>query len=397
MNRREFLSLSAVSLYGAQQAQKPKPDESVTATATQQKTPRVGIVLSSFKGAEDHDGTKMAALADPRPPDADLTSTQIDAWVRKAIELGNTPTGGLPAIVSEEDWIVIKVNVAGCYGITAEMKGGGVYRPYVPGMVTDPRIVQSLIGFLTEKKLGGRISVVEGAEEWVAKDRSKLPTDGWTTDWGGAFGGVTYQGMIADFQKKYPSVKFDLFDLNYEETMEMPVPNDAMAKNNKAGTYHLAKTYLHCDKVISVAPLKTHSKLGVALSLANYLGLAPGGKYGFPKDKLYELGDLNEIVVDLYSYHPADYAILGGCFGIEGDGPSAPGGKSVHYNILLSGANGPAVDTIAAKIMGFDPDKLKYLALAEKKGFGGHDADVVWTRGNDPDEVKKEFRKPQGA
>jgi hypothetical protein len=68
-------------------AQNKQIDE-VIATATQDTTPRVGIVLSSFKQGAEHDGTKIEGLADPRPPDADLTSSQIDAMLRKAIDLG---------------------------------------------------------------------------------------------------------------------------------------------------------------------------------------------------------------------------------------------------------------------------------------------------------------------
>src|SRR5512138_2783417 len=86
MLRRQFLALGAAAVAAAQK----KPDDTVVASATQDTTPRVSIVLSDFKEGEDHDGTKLPGLSDRRPPSADLTSAQLDAMVRKAIDLAAT-------------------------------------------------------------------------------------------------------------------------------------------------------------------------------------------------------------------------------------------------------------------------------------------------------------------
>lgn len=111
MKRRRFLQLGAAGVGLAATQQKPV-EESATASATSDRTPQVGIVPSSFRGSSDHDGTEVKGLADPRPVDADLTSEQIDAMVRKAIELGRLRNGGLHTIIGPEDWVVIKPNPA---------------------------------------------------------------------------------------------------------------------------------------------------------------------------------------------------------------------------------------------------------------------------------------------
>src|ERR1700687_1735101 len=100
MLRRHFLAMGAAA--GLALAQK-KHDDTIIATATQDTTPRVGIVLSSFREGEDHDGTKIPGLRDPRPPAADLTSAQIDAMVRKAIDLAATRSSEFYATVEPED------------------------------------------------------------------------------------------------------------------------------------------------------------------------------------------------------------------------------------------------------------------------------------------------------
>ena len=60
MQGREFLALGpGAVLARAQQRNR----DSVTATATQDKTPRVAIVSSSFKGGADHNGTPIPDLS----------------------------------------------------------------------------------------------------------------------------------------------------------------------------------------------------------------------------------------------------------------------------------------------------------------------------------------------
>ena len=76
MERRHFLQMSAALL-----PQEKPPAESVTATATQDRTPRVGVVLSE--------------------------GPIWDSGLRKAIALGTTRAGGLPSIVAADEALVI--------------------------------------------------------------------------------------------------------------------------------------------------------------------------------------------------------------------------------------------------------------------------------------------------
>ncbi len=384
MNRRKFLELTTAAATTASAQQKT---ETVVASATRDETPRVGIVLSSFTGSEDHDGTKLKGLADPQPVTADLTAAQIDAMVRKAIELGVTPKGGLDTLIARDEWVVIKPNIVACHGLGPDDKDGGAHHRYIPGTVTDLRVVQSLIAFLAEHKCGARITIAEGSGEWLPKERSKSVVDGWTTDWGGAFGGFSYRKMVDEFAKKYSGIQFDIVDLNFDGTVEMPSPA------NPQRSYHVPKTIQQCDRLISVCPLKTHLLTGISASMKNYVGIAPGSKYGFPKSALHKLGPLEQTVVELFSFHPADYAIAGGCWGIGGDGPFDPGGVSVHHNVIVAGASAVAVDAVGASIMGYKPAEIKYFGLAERRGFGGSDTDLIWTRGNDIEQARRDFRK----
>ncbi|MCW5979218.1 MAG: DUF362 domain-containing protein [Bryobacteraceae bacterium] len=395
MLRRDFLILAAASKLARGQ-QPPAVEESTTASATEDATPRVAIVPSSFDGSEDHDGTNVEGLKNPKPVDADLSYEDVDAMTRKAIEIGGSRDGGLKAIIEPDDWVVIKTNIETCHGLGPETQDGGAHTPYIPGTVTDLRVIRSLLGYMADNGHGRRFSIVEGSGEWLPKERSKSPVDGWTTDWGGAFGGLTYVAIVEELTKKYPKLKFELIDLNFDPSLPVPAPAGAAAKLNKEGIYHVPKTIQECDKLISVAPMKTHREMGAALSIANFLGIAPGSTYGFPKEKLMKLGTPDELAVDLFGYHPAEFALVGGCWGIEGDGPAAPGGKSVHFNVVIAGGSALAVDAVASSVMGFAPKQLKYLDLAELNGFGIWDTGAIWVRGKEIEEAQRPFEKPSG-
>ncbi len=388
MLRRQFLQFGTTALcVGSGPRQKP---DSVVASASRDQTARVSIVTSDFTGARDHDGTEVKGLADPQPVSKDLTHAQMDGMLRKSLELDNGRHGGLAGLVEATDWVVIKPNIVACHGLGPETRDGGFHHRYIPGTVADLRLVHSLISFLVEHKCGARITVAEGSGEWLPVERSKSATDGWTTDWGAAFGGLTYRQMIAEFSKKHRSIQFEIVDLNFDDTVEMPAPA------NPGRSYHVPKTIQQCDKLISVAPMKTHALTGVSLSIKNYFGIGPGARYGFPKQKLHQLGPPEDIAVDLFSFHPADYAIVGGSWGVEGDGPFSPGGESVHHNVIVAGANAVAVDAVGAAVMGFEPSAIKTLRAAERKGFGGWDTDTVWVRGSDLEQARRPFRKPRG-
>jgi uncharacterized protein (DUF362 family) len=359
-------------------------EDVAVAAASQDKTPRVGIVLSSFLGSKDHDGAVIQGLANPRPVDAGLSAAEIDGMLRKAIELGNTRRGGLLSIVKPDDWVVIKVDTRRC-----QCPGEG----HVAGSVTDLRVVKSLIDWLVEHQRGSRITIADAPGNRQPAAPSTAVTDVWQTDWDGAFGGLSYRELVAGFSK-HSTAKVDFIDLNVDEILELPVPGKPSASRNPDGLYHIPQTIQQCDRVISVAPLKTHPRTAVSLSIGNYFGIAPASRYGVSGSDLFKLGEPEEVLMDLFSFHTADYAILGGSWGMAGEGTEARG---IHQNVLLAGVNAPAVDTVGAAVMGIAPSGIRHLNLAAKKGYGIVDLDLIWIRGNEIDEARGGFRRVTGA
>jgi len=329
------------------------------------------------------DGRKIPALGKPAPITEPVRAAQLTDMLRLGVELGGGRRGGLATAVSREDWVLIKVSIQKC----------GCDATFHPGTVTDPRLVASVLRYLVERGLGRRFSIVEGAPWKPAAAADSM----WDSNWKGSFDGLTYRSLVQELSKKHPSLRFELLDLNAAPSLEMPVEGRVFASRNPNGVYHVPRVLRECDKVVSIAPLSTRAGSGIGLSMLNYLGFAPANVYGERKERLLASGAPGEIAVDLFSFHPADYSIVGGTFAAESDGSPDGNTRMRRHNVLIAGTNAPAVDAVGAAVMGFDSRAIRHLDLAVRHGYGVNDAYSIWTRGAEIDEVKAEFRKPPTA
>ena len=66
--------------------------------------------------------------------------------------------------------------------------------------------------------------------------------------------------------------------------------------------------------------------------------------------------------IDLALTVPVHYAVVDGVIGMEGDGPIMGTAKPV--GAVIMGKHLLAVDSTAARIMGFNPRKISYLEMA---------------------------------
>lgn len=326
-----------------------RPKESMLASATYDSTPRVGLVLSSFKEGMEHDGTALPGLAQPAATDQPLTPAQMSALLTRAQELamrGNPRRGGRGGPGSE-DWIVFLVT-------------------RTEQIATDPLLLSRLLDQYATQKRGKRFTVAA----------SGAPPSG-------------YEAMLGELAKRYPTILFQYADLAREPYLQVPATRRTFAAKNPNSEYAIPKVIRECDRLISVAPLQTSPLTGVSLTIGNYWALAPESVYGARHEKLFAMGDPVDLLTDLYLHHPADYAILGGPVHRDASG-------EIRHNIVIAGTNALSVDAIGAAVMGFDALKLPLLDKLELRGFGVRDPDLIWTRGNELDEARKPFRKPQG-
>lgn len=184
-------------------------------------------------------------------------------------------------------------------------------------------------------------------------------------------------------------------DLNHSDTVA--VENKGSATGLPG--FFLPREVARADVFISLPKMKTHHYMGVTLSLKNLFGVLPGIYYGWPKNVLHFAGVENSIL-DLARTVKVDYAVIDGVVGMEGDGPIMGTAKPV--GVLVLSRHPLAADATSARIMGFDPQKIPYLAQASEF-LPGLDPRSIALRGENPKryatrfECLDEFKPMQGG
>ena len=149
----------------------------------------------------------------------------------------------------------------------------------------------------------------------------------------------------------------EFVDLNHDDVFSVP---------NRRGftrleSLHLPATLRRADIVVSMPKMKTHHWTGVTLAMKNLFGVMPGVAYGWPKNVLHHAG-IPASILDINAAVKPSLAIVDGVVGMEGDGPIM--GTPVASGVLVMGTNLPAVDATTARLMGVDPWRVPYLAVA---------------------------------
>ncbi len=159
---------------------------------------------------------------------------------------------------------------------------------------------------------------------------------------------------LRDYLGPLPGV---FVDLNLDDVA--PVALRTRASSLKE--IHFPKTVLNSDFVVSMPKLKTHHWVGVTLSLKNMFGIVPGSCYGWPKNALHWAG-IAEAILDINATVRADFAIVDGIVGMEGNGPIQ--GAANPCGVLVMGDDPVAVDATCARVMGLVPERIDYLKKA---------------------------------
>jgi uncharacterized protein (DUF362 family) len=156
------------------------------------------------------------------------------------------------------------------------------------------------------------------------------------------------------------------------------------------GELWLPEPVLDADVVVSMPKMKTHHWAQVTLSLKNLFGTVPSRVYGWPKNVLHWAG-IEPSILDVAGAVRPSYAIVDGIVGMEGNGPIS--GEPVASGVLLFADDPVAADTIGAMLMGFDPERIPYLAEAGRF-LGQSDRDRILQRGEDPGPFARSFLRP---
>jgi len=354
----------------------------------------VGLVLATFvymnvTGAESAEtatvgviGSDYVGLKDPVDLDAELTDAQVEDMVRALVEA----IGGPEAFMSPaDDWVVIKPNIG-------HLKERG------SGEISDWRITKGLVKVVHEFVPDARVTIAEGPAMW-AEPKRKDDVWAFAIQFVDGFERTGYRQLLSD--PELADVKLDLVDLNFDEAIETPVPGGGSVWEK----YHIPRTVLECDVLINVPVMKVTMLVGMTVAMKNFVGIGPGLIYGWAKTSGYPPGSgnpglphaapvIDEMIVDLTALSGVDFTVVDAIIAMERDyRADRAGGRRVRMNTLIGGTDIVAVDAVAARSMGFNPDDVEHVTLGERRGLGVADLERIKIKGTDLSRVARRFEK----
>ena len=176
----------------------------------------------------------------------------------------------------------------------------------------------------------------------------------------------------------YPPVEW----VPYRPRAKMLVLDDIYPEGIQIPEMFPGKNVLHLPTV------KTHVFTTITGAMKNAFGGLLNRKRHWTHSVIHDtLVDLLNIQKEI---HPGIFAVTDGTFAGDGPGPRAM--RWHEKNVILAGADQVAVDAVAARIMGFDPMSIRFIALAHEMGLGCGDVDRIDVVGEDISEVNWRFK-----
>jgi uncharacterized protein (DUF362 family) len=226
------------------------------------------------------------------------------------------------------------------------------------GATTSLQVIRVLIDYLLEKNKSLEIKIVES--DSFQKHVEK------------AFHNLGYYKLEKAYQSR--GCRISVINLTKEPTVTLSL--DGLYFKRVKIPKILLKGFF-----ISVAKAKTHEMTHITGALKNQLGCLP------EKEKYIHHKHINEAIADINKIIKPNLCIIDGIIGMEG----VFHGKLKKLGVLICGRNPVSTDATLARIIGFNPAKIKHIMLSERYGLGTLNPMVI---GEEIESVVMKFKKP---
>jgi uncharacterized protein (DUF362 family) len=264
--------------------------------------------------------------------------------IRRAVQQSLDLIGGIRDIVKPEDLVLINPSWV---APPVEREAGCITIPEVTRAVAD--IV---------KDMGARPLIAESSAV-----------------------GVNSEKVIQESgYRKLREMGYEVVDLKSRKTtVQMPVENGKVFDSIE--TWDLVQ---QADVIISVPKLKTHDQTEMTCSIKKLKGLLTDKN----KKAMHQQG-LFEGVIDLLAAVKPRLAVVDAIVCQEGVGPVF--GKPVEMNLVLAGKDLVAVDSVCARLIGYEPEETLLTVNAAARGLGVMDPAKIAIKGEKLQNVKRRF------
>jgi len=160
--------------------------------------------------------------------------------------------------------------------------------------------------------------------------------------------------------------------------------NKVIERKVNGRSYYIAQPVAEADVVINLCKLKTHNLLLYTGAIKNMFGTIPGFRKSEYHKQAPKPDDFAEIIVDIFSAAQPQLTVMDAIVAMEGNGPSA--GNPKHVGLLLASQDAVALDSVAARIIGFEDGEIKTTEIAFHRGLGEKRKERIIIIGENVDE-----------
>lgn len=203
-------------------------------------------------------------------------------------------------------------------------------KTYIPGAVTNPRLLFHLVSFLRDK-----------AEDVIVGE-----SNGYNYCCNDALEMTGVKKIVAKAGGK-------TINLSEDEIVKVNNPKTFYLKN-----FPLPKTLVEADSIVDLPVMKTHEFTVYSGAIKNLFGCIPNNRRIFLHPKF------DVVMNDLLILLKPKYAIMDATFAMEGNGPNR--GIVIPMNLVLTSSDLLAMDKLCCQIMGIDWTTISYLKFIDK-------------------------------
>jgi len=172
-----------------------------------------------------------------------------------------------------------------------------------------------------------------------------------------------------------------LVDLYDEGFVRLPIRNGRLHSSME-----ISRTVLEADYLIVVPVLKTHVATEISVCMKCLLGIL-----SVEQKKKFHFSGLCQSIIDLSSEVRPDLLVVDGIVAGEGNGPME--NEPVGFKKVITGMNSRAVDLVAARIMGFEPDEIDLFRMCTEQ-WGHLPETEIQILGESIEKTLKPFKRP---
>lgn len=158
--------------------------------------------------------------------------------------------------------------------------------------------------------------------------------------------------------------KYGVKYVDFNETVHVALEDALLCKS-----WDVVKEAYEADVLITLPKLKTHAMTYFTGAVKNQFGCIPGQTKKMWHARMPEPENFAKMLLDLNKVVNTNFAIMDGIMAMEGNGPG--NGTAHKMNTIIMGESITAVDSTAARLIGYDnPTDTPVLKVAQESGYG---------------------------